>query len=86
MWAEAETDAAHDMVPHCRLTKFFEGTLNRLEMIVHPELRETVQGPGLAAVGKAGDRPGCGQLPHLMWPLFRVVFVCRIGKIDAKIE
>ena len=49
------------MVPHCRLKKCFDGTLNRLEiMIVHPEMRETVK----AALGQTTAKRLLGQAPE----------------------
>ncbi len=60
-WAEAETEAAHDMVPHCKEKKCSDGTLNGLEMmIVHPELREAVK----AGLGQTGAKRLLGQAPE----------------------
>ena len=61
VWTEADTQTAHDMVPHCRLRKCFDGALNRLElMIVHPELRESVK----AGLGQTSARRLLGQAPE----------------------
>lgn len=61
VWAETDIETAHDMVPHCRLKKMFDGTLNRLElMIVHPELRETVK----ASLTQTGAKRLLGQAPE----------------------
>ncbi len=61
LWAEADTETAHDMVPHCRLKKCFDGTLNRLElMIVHPDLRSAVK----AALSQTTARRLLGQAPE----------------------
>ena len=61
VWTEADPETAHEMVPHCRLKKCFDGTLNRLEiMIVHPEMRETVK----AALGQTTAERLLGQAPE----------------------
>ncbi len=57
MWAEADIEAAHDMVPHCRLKKCFGGTLNRLELM---QVREVLK----ASLSQTGAKRLLGQAPE----------------------